>query len=257
MQWYDLQTDFIKSLKQPDMPVPENIGKTNNKPSVKRFNVYRNNSAVAISEALQAGFPVVSQLVGDEFFNGMASVYMQTNLPETPVMINYGENFPDFVADFEPAKPIPYLGDIARLEWYWTKAYNAADVISVGIEKLAEIPQDQMSDIKLKLHPSLQIIKSEWPVLSIWSAHNEQNTGEILANLETTPEQGFIVRPEFEVNLIATDDTVWQFISNICDSFTLGDAIEQLPPDCLEDLGGYLQLLFNSGAVIGLESQHK
>ncbi len=253
MQWNDLQTDFIKSLKQPDLPVPDNIGKTNNQPSVKRFNVYRNNSAVAIAESLQAGFPVVSQLVGDEFFSGMASVYMQTDLPKTPVMLKYGENFPEFIANFEPARSIPYLADIAKLEWYWTQSYNAADANPIGIEKLAEIPQDQISDVTLQFHPSFNLIKSEFPVLSIWSAHNEENTSEILENLDFTPEQGFIVRPEFEVNVIITDITLYNFMENISSGKTLGEAIELLPPEHLEDLSGYLQYIFNSGTIINLE----
>lgn len=250
--WNDLQTEFIRSLKQPDLPVPDTIGKTDNQPSVKRFNVYRNNSAVAIAEALQASFPVVSQLVGDEFFSGMASIYMQTDLPKTPVMMLYGRNFPEFIAAFEPAQSIPYLADMATLEWYWTQAYNAADEHPVGLEKLAEIPQEEMSEIHLTLHPSFYPIKSEWPILSIWSAHNEENTSEILEQLELKPEQGFLVRPEFEVNVIATDLAFHNFIENLASGKTLGDAIEQLPPEHLEDLSGYLQLLFNSGAVIGL-----
>ncbi|MGH1353342.1 MAG: DNA-binding domain-containing protein [Methyloligellaceae bacterium] len=253
MGWQNLQEEFVRSLKQPDLPVPDEIGKTLGEPSRKRFNVYRNNSAVGISEALMAGFPVVAQLVGEEFFKAMASVYMQSNLPASPVMMRFGDNFPEFIANFEPAQSVPYLADIARLEWAWTGAYHAADADPIGIEALGQIDPEMLHEVKFSLHPSLHLMKSEWPVFSIWSAHQQENTSDIMERLEFKPEQGLIVRPHLDVEVMVLMDLAYGFIYHISRGKNLGNAFSQLGTENPDDLSGCLQLLFNSGSIISVQ----
>ncbi len=253
MNWQDLQAEFIQSLTNPDLSVPEQIGKTAGEPSLKRFNVYRNNSAVSISEALASGFPVVARLVGEEFFKAMASVYMQTNLPTSPLLVNFGENFPEFIKGFEPAQSVPYLADMASVEWAWTQAYNAADATSIDIDQMGLITPEKMFEAKFLLHPSIKLIKSKWPVLSIWSAHQQENTSELLDIIEDAPEQGIIIRPDLEVNVVAILEQVYVFINSIAQGGTLGEAFGQLGTEDPEDLTGCLQLLFNSGSVVDIQ----
>ncbi|MDP1007294.1 HvfC/BufC N-terminal domain-containing protein, partial [Klebsiella pneumoniae] len=77
--------------------------------------------------ALATAYPVTLQLVGDEFFHAMASIFVQAHPPTSPLISQYGSTFAQFIQGFEPAASVPYLADIARLERLRVCAYHAAD----------------------------------------------------------------------------------------------------------------------------------
>ena len=104
------QDEFIAALRDPSRP-PAITEDT------RRFAVYRNNVYVSLVDALVAGFPKVHELVGDTFFRAMARDYAAEHPPKTPVLAFYGEDFGAFISGFQPAEGVPYLGDIARLEF--------------------------------------------------------------------------------------------------------------------------------------------
>src|SRR5262249_9300399 len=138
------------------------------KQSAKRFAVYRNNVVVGLIDALRANFPAVYRIVGQEFFQAMARAHVVTEPPSSPMLFNYGAGFPNFIAQFEPAAPVVYLSDGARLERAWTEAYHARNVAPLDAETLAEIPPDRVATARFKLHPSLRIVTSRFPALTIW-----------------------------------------------------------------------------------------
>src|SRR5262249_47571907 len=139
----------------------------------QRFAVYRNNVAAGLANALAERFPVVKRLVGDEFFRAMAHVYATAELPRSPVMLYYGETFPGFIDDFEPARQIPYLGDIARIEMARGLAYHAADATPLEPKAFAALASDGLGELRVRLHPSLSIITSAHPVYSIWHMNQD------------------------------------------------------------------------------------
>ena len=93
----------------------------------RRIQVYRNNSLITLAEALKATFPVVCRLVDERFFDYAARAFIRAHPPRQPRLADYGEEFADFLAGFEPARSLPYLPDVARLEWAINLAYHAAD----------------------------------------------------------------------------------------------------------------------------------
>ena len=252
MQWDSIQNEFTDALRNPEFGIPDTIGKTNGQPSTKRFNVYRNNVTVSLTETLSAGFPVVTQLVGEEFFSAMARVYIEHNIPTSPVMMHYGKTFPGFIASFEPAQSLPFLSDVAKIEFTWTQSYNALDAEPIGIEKLGEIDPEKLMNTKFEIHPSLYMIHSEFPALSIWNAHHQENTEELLSNLENNPEYGIMLRPQLKVETLMLLPQIFAFIKALQEGHNLGAATEKLGDNAEQDLGGSLKLLFDAGAVTAL-----
>ena len=119
------QSVFASALHNPAAPVPALFAPCD---APARFAVYRNNSAVAAIEALQAQFTTVLQLVGDEAFRGVARAFAQENPPASPVLAEYGEKFPDFLSRFleqQGVTEVPYLPDVARLDWAVRQALGA------------------------------------------------------------------------------------------------------------------------------------
>ena len=110
------QAGFARALLDPEFAVPEGIIDPNGKPAPKRFSVYRNNVASGLIKALEASFPVIRKLVGDEFFAAMAVVFARAHPPRSRLLAQYGDAFPDFLSRFPPVSHLGYLADVARLE---------------------------------------------------------------------------------------------------------------------------------------------
>jgi hypothetical protein len=116
----DMQTEFVQAiLQQKDsnhLIVSDSILPQH------RLDIYRNNYRIGLKEALQATFPVTARLVGDNFFRAMAKEFTRAHPPSVPCLAEYGDNFPAFIADFEPAQSVPYLSDVALFEWLMNEA---------------------------------------------------------------------------------------------------------------------------------------
>ncbi|MEM8975249.1 MAG: DNA-binding domain-containing protein [Pseudomonadota bacterium] len=254
MQWHDLQSQFIGSLRNPDRGLPDGLGAVSGSLQTKRFNVYRNNVAVSLAENLAASYPVTQQLVGEEFFTGMARVFVDRNAPTSPVMLGYGEDFPDFISRFEPAQGLPFLADVARIERSWNGAYNASDADPIGIEVLQSIAPDALESTIIHLHPSLQIIRSDWPALSIWHLHQTAvDPAAEMQNLSPEAQSGLIVRPGLDVDVRLIPDLAAVFYTALAQGRSLGMAAELLADAQSDDMGAMLQLLFSCGAVSAVE----
>lgn len=257
MRWPDVQCQFAERLRDPEAPVPATIAPIQAGSSLGRFNVYRNNSSHSLIEALGAAYPVVRSLVGDVFFSAMARVFVAQNVPTSPVILTYGKELPEFIAGFEPAANLPYLADVARFEQAWLGAYHAEDCEPVGIDQLAGIADDQLEDVQLVLHPSCHVVCSDWPVASIWQAHQgSDDPAHAMQQLTPDGEPALIVRPQYDVDVRLISRQAARFFEALGQGKTMGQAAEALTESQATDIGGMLQLLFAVGGVAGVSCGH-
>ena len=168
----DLQREFAGAVLEPEAAVPAPVlRKAGGVPS-RRFGVYRNNVYASLIDVLAGRFPVVARLVGEEFFRAMARIYIEREPPRSAVLIRYGASFPNFVASFPPAASLPYLADMARLEWGWHAAYHAEDAAPLPLADLARAVE-RAEDAVLTLHPSLGVVRSLYPIVSIFELNRQ------------------------------------------------------------------------------------
>ena len=166
------------------------IGVTARDPSevARRFDVYRNNVAVSLSEALARRFPVIRRLVGEDFFVAMARVYAEAERPKSPVLAEWGGGFAAFLEQFPPLANFPYMGDVARIEFARGCAFHAADARPVDAAVFAtSCPED----LRLRLHPSVTLLHLRYPAVSIWARNQNGAKG---ATAATGPETALILR---------------------------------------------------------------
>jgi hypothetical protein len=164
----ELQRSFAAALLDPALPTPAGLVGPDGNPSSRRFAVYRNNVIVGLTQTLKDAYPAVHRIVGSEFFLALARAYVVGDLPRSPMLFDYGAGFPDFIGKFEPASVLPYLADVARIERAWTEAYHAAEAPPIGLSAFVEIAPDRIPAITLVLHPSVRIVRSWFPALTIW-----------------------------------------------------------------------------------------
>lgn len=169
------QTAFADALLHAESPCPSGLSTWSGSDPGKRFDVYRNNVMVSLVDALADTFAVTQMLLGEAFFRAMARVYARGHPPRSRIMAYYGHDFPAFIAAFPPAASVPYLADVARLEMARVRAYHALDAVPIDIAKLqaASGSPIEFERLQVALHPSVQIISSDFAIASIWAAHQE------------------------------------------------------------------------------------
>ncbi len=242
------QAGFAAALLDADRPPPPGLRAWNGSDPARRFGVYRNNVIVSLVEALGDTFPVVKQLVGDEFFAAMAGVHVRTHPPTSPVLAHYGAGFAGWLEHFAPAQAVPYLPDMARLEFARVQAYHAADATPLPAEAIARRCADAASlpASRPVLHPSLQVIRAQHDVQTLWAAH--QHEGEWPAFELERPCAMLVLRdPTDEVLVIAIDSDTADFVEALRRGASLSDALHAAPQ---ADLSAALALLIRHGALV-------
>lgn len=191
------QSEFATALLDPAHAVPDNVTSHTTPQPGKRFAVYRNNVVVSLINALRTKFPATERIVGAEFFAAMAHAFVIAHPPRSKILYTYGDDFGDFIAAFEPAAELTYLADIAHLEAARTRAYHAADAEPLTAIAFQDIDPEHVGSMRVTLHPSLQIVCSCHPVVTIWS----MNTGGLpLGPIDDSQtEDALVIRPDLDV----------------------------------------------------------
>jgi hypothetical protein len=244
----ELQKRFAAALLDRAKPVPDGI---RSRPE-RRFAVYRNNVHVSLIEALAARFPVCRALTGDEFFRAMARDFVTARPPRSPVLMTYGDDFGDFIDGFPPTAPVPYLGDVARLEAARTRAYHAEDAEPLVPAAFASIGPDELPELRLALHPSVALVASRFPTVSIWEAH--QGEAPRLDSVDLSQaEDALVVRPRLDVEIHRLPAGAYRFLRVLAAGHPLGRAAADAGAAVPEfDLVASFALLIRSEAVVRL-----
>lgn len=248
------QEDFARALLDPVCPIPRGLVGPDGHPSVKRFNVYRNNVVAGLTGTLKDAFPAVARIVGDEFFAAMARIYVTTQPPRSPIMLDYGEVFADLVGEFEPAiRAVPYLRDVARLERAWLEAYHSSEAQALSAESLAVFSADDLMNLRVTLHPSLRLVRSEFPVLTLWQTNIAEGV-PTWVDLSAGGQDVLVNRPGADVEVRSLPPGGAAFIEALCEGFRALEAMERaLGADDRFDLAVNLAGLLEAGAIIGFD----
>jgi hypothetical protein len=219
----------------------------------RRLQIYRNHYYVTLIEALQAAFPVVRQLVGDNFFRQVARRYAALYSPETPCLFEYGARVPLLLESIPEARTLPYLADVARLEWAMNRAYHAPDVPGLSPDALRRVPVQRRSEISLVFHPSVELVSSPYPIARIWRTHQPDAPVEPPIDLAEGRCRLILLRED--------DAVVWREVGGaeyvFLYALKAGRPIEQALASASAtggtfDLVGLLSMLVSSGALAGL-----
>lgn len=217
------QADFVAALVDPARAVPPGIVSYRGDSDPKRFAVYRNNVHFGLVGVLAAKYPVCAQLVGDEFFTAMARIYVTDHKPTSPIMMHYGADFHAFIGDFAGARSVPYLSDMAALEEAWSVAYNAADASPVTLAEIATIDPEALPDLTLTPHPATGLIRSGYPIGSIWSAHQAPGV-----TVRPGAEAVLITRPAMDIKVTVIPSADAALAQDLLRGAPVGDAVERV-----------------------------
>jgi hypothetical protein len=244
--------DFAAGLLDPVRPVPAVVAGPGSKASSRRYAVYRNNVTVSLIDALAAIYPATRRIAGPDFFRAMARAHVRADPPRSPLLFEYGRCFPDFIADYEYARAMPWLPDVARLERAWLDAYHAADATPIAPADLAAIPPDRLAVATFVPHPATRILRSRFPMVSIFVPNRGE--GPVGPIGTSDPEDALVTRPALDVCIRRLPPGGAVFLTALADGKSLGDAAGAALAEAPDfDLSGNIAGLLSAGAFLSID----
>lgn len=181
----------------------------------RRLQVYRNNHFTALREALRAVYPVIERLVGETFFTGAADAYVAVNPSHSGNIQDYGGAFPSFLNDYAPAHSLPYLGDVAALEWRRLQTAIAPPHTPMDLKALAAVPTETLPELHFHHQPAARAFESRFPILSIWEfCQQTEPKGEL--DLDMGAQRVLFSRPRLDVEMRLITVGEYAFLKVLC-----------------------------------------
>lgn len=218
-----------------------------------RLALYRGNVEANARKALAAAYPVIEQLVGAEFFSGLAREYCRRSPSREGDLTRYGDAFAEFLRDFEHVRELPYLADVAGLEWAVHCAHYAADADRFDALQLASRPDEEWGTLRVRLHPACAVLASPWPLARIWSVHQREHVGDRTVPFDEATHRCLVYRPQWRVQVGELGAGEHAFLEAALEGATLHRCVDEAVfADAAFDLGSALAAWIEARVIVDL-----
>jgi hypothetical protein len=181
-------------------------------------------------KALRLSYPAVQALVGEEFFEGAARLFIEQCPPSNAQLDSYGATFPDFLAQMPQAASLDYLPDTARLEWTVSEVLHAPDARPLDLQCLAQLNDGGLKSVRLLPRPAVRLFQSDFPVDAIWHAVLAHDDGALAdINPAAGPVWLHVYRSATGLEVRRIDEWQWRLTAALFAGRSLHDALAEAP----------------------------
>lgn len=216
--------------------------------ATERLRIYRNNFLVSLGDALNTNFPVIRQMVGDDFFAQAARAFILQSPPSRPCLFEYGEGFPEFLAGLPEMAGLPYVAEMGDFEFARIAAYHAPVEALLTDAAIARVPPEKLAELPIRLAQHVRLLAVRFPILELWQAHQTPDPDLAKIDMSLRPHTLLICRPHRTLVTQRIDPEVTLFLSTAMRQTTLAQAAEACGPNLGPD---------RLSQVIGLALQHR
>ena len=199
-------------------------------PGTERLSVYSGGYLARIEEALEEAYPAVRHVAGANTFRALARDYAVRHPSRDYNLSRVGRRLPEFLQGYSLTAELPFLPDLAKLEWQVTEAFHAADQPAVGFSQLAAIPAQRWEKIRVTFQPSVSLLSSAWPVLDIWEARSRP-VQEVRVDLVNRPQKVLLFRHDGQVRCELLDARQEAVLAALMAGQTLGELSDRMAAD--------------------------
>lgn len=250
-----LQNLFYQAIWERDAASLEKLSKKIAAPPnltpVESLAIYRGNVIGTLTKTLISTYPVCGQLVGEEFFEAMAGKFISQYPCFSPNLGDYGEEFPDFLANFEPVANLPYLPDVARLEWHWGQVFIGENTKELDFQRLAKVPQENWGDLIFHLPKNGVLLESTYPIHRIWEVNQPDYRSNEIVSLDEGGIKIFLWRKGYDMRIDLPNEQEWALLK----AFQGNDSFEVICENLgdVVDVGSLLPLFVQRGWIADFE----
>lgn len=220
----------------------------------ERLAIYRHNVLSNLRGALQDIYPVVRRIVGDAFFLHAADQFIACTPSRSGDLNRFGAEWPLFIADYPHAADLPYLADVARLEWSWHECFHAADATGLDLGRLAAVPAEAHARLRFRLQPAARLVASSSPILQIWQVNQPEYAGPLEVDWARPGDSLLLTRQGSEVVMESLPEAAFRFLSALsCGAPFEAAANASLSEEAEFDLQGFLVESVQSGIIVDFD----
>ncbi len=196
-------------------------------PARQGIEAYRTSVNGKLRRSLEQIYPVCQRLVGEAFFQAMASAFLEQGVSRSPDLGDYGAGLPGFLAEFQPARALPYLADVAQLEWLWHRAFNAPDQPSLNLQALVGVPPEHWDRLVFRLPAGAALIASDYPIHRIWEVNTNPAGQHQVVDLDQGGIRIFVWRDGHTTRLDLPGEPEWQLLQAFARGLPFGEVCRQ------------------------------
>ncbi|GAB4350445.1 MAG: DNA-binding domain-containing protein [Immundisolibacter sp.] len=230
----ELQTGVVAAILQGDDTAAAHV-RGAGLPPTRRLAVYRNAVRVRLKDALADVYPVLRRLVGDDCFDGIANEYLRRYPPREGWLQSFGAHMAALCADLPVLAGLPYLADVARLEWARQRAWYAPSTAPIGAEAFSAVPASEQAAVCLDLRPGSTLLPSAYPIARIFEVNQPDYTGDDTVDLSQGHQTVLIIRRDTTVCVELLAPAEAALLTVLSKGETLGQALHaavSTDPDC-------------------------
>lgn len=246
----ELQQSFLRGALYGDTDAVSAMILDDGIPSRERLGIYANNARENFVNTLEAAFPVVRALGGDDWFRQTAQVYWRTYPSRAGNLHAVGDRFAEYLHEPLATTAYAYFTEVARLEWAYQEALVAADHPGFDVVALQCVAPEDYGVLRFTLHPSVRLIASSYPILEVWRAHQPGESDLEHIDLTAGEQWLVVVRGTDNVQFRALHRATWTLLSTLSQRMPLAASTEAaLAVDPRFDLAHALAQLMGLGVL--------
>jgi hypothetical protein len=207
----ETQLAFQAALMNDDAPAAASI-RAGPLSAARRIEIYRHNVFSTQRGALADLYPITRRIVGAAFFDHLADAFIRVTPSPAGDLNQFGREWSAYLAAHKDVAELPYLPDVARLEWHWHGAFHAADAAAFDVARLASVPAEQHGALRFQCNPATVLMTSRFPLFNIWQVNQPDYAGEMTIDWEVPGDHLVISREGVECTLRVVAPAEYAFL---------------------------------------------
>ncbi len=191
-------------------------------PGEERLAVYADGYVTRMREALAEVYEAVHHVLGDRPFHALAHAYAARHPSHDYNLSVAGRHLPTFLGQWPQTERLPFLPDLARLEWAISEAVHAFDERPLDPQRLDAVPLGAWDRRRLVLQPSVRLLSSAWPIVDIWQARTQPRE-QVNIDLVDHPQRVLVFRYELQARCMVVDARQYAVLEGLVAGRALGE----------------------------------
>ncbi len=229
-----------------------------NIPGISRLSVYAHGYQARLRQALAEVYESVHQVLGTGAFSELVDSYAR-RFPSRDYNLNFsGRHLPEFLVNSLWVQRLPFLADLAQLEWQVCQAFHAISYPPITPASLHGQSFEDWHRVRFIFQPSVSLVRSAWPILDIWEVRHRPRS-EVNIDLVERPHNVVVSRSELQVRCQLVNLPQAILLEALLAGQTLDETCERLSGDCGENLPPIYEWFFQwtqQGWIVRWEQTH-
>jgi hypothetical protein len=223
-----------------------------------RLAVYRNTYAAVTQRALSLNYPALRRLLGEACFDALACDYSETHPPSCAWLDAYGEALPGFVVRHASTAALPYLAQVAALEWAVCSVLHAPDAVALdppALHALGTLAADAQATLRFRAHPAVRLVATAGPADIVWRAVLEDDDATLArVDLASGPRWLLVERNGAGVDVLAMHEVDWRLSEALFAGRPLIQALACVPEHRAGDAAAVLATHLAGGRLVACDA---